>query len=97
MDLGRLAVLVRQLQGKAGVDGGVTITWPGGGSLSNAMTVPHGLKAAPSQVQATANTPEITASVTSVNATNIVIQCREVNGTAKGAGSFGFVRWWARI
>lgn len=52
-----LRVLIRQLQGAVGGKrlkfGTATLTWPGGTSLSNTLTVPHGLGGAPSEVLAT--------------------------------------------
>lgn len=99
-DINRLSSLIRQLQGMLGgktVRVGVgNLTWPGAVSLSNQLTVPHGLGHVPIAVFVTVKTSgqgEVVAAHANADATNMFIQAQWVAGFAPGAGGTLPVSW----
>jgi hypothetical protein len=73
--------------------GQVTLTWPGGGDVSNIMTVNHNLGTG-TEVVAVSNETSLNVAVVSVTGTTATIRARDVIGV-RGAGSFGIARWIA--
>jgi hypothetical protein len=89
---------LRRLEQGAGArpraSGQVTFTWPGGGDLSDTMTVAHGLGATP-QAVSSSNEPALNVAVVTTDATNITLRARDITGSTHGAGTFGVARWIA--